>query len=84
MTIKEKLQNMLVSKGMFDSQAKEVIELAIPELNDLCNDYNINFDGCSSTYPNAIYNILFLAIKPIALNWIEEKQPFAWYKPIFE
>jgi hypothetical protein len=26
---------------------------------------------------------LFLAIKPIALEWIEKNIPLAWYKPMF-
>lgn len=83
MTTKEKLQSMLVNNGMFESQAKEVMEIAIPELNDLVEDYSITFNGSASQYPNVIYDILFLAIKPIALKWIEEKMPMAWYKPMF-
>jgi hypothetical protein len=83
MTTREKLEQMLVSNGMFESQAKEVMEISIPELNNLVEDYQITFDRPASEYPNVIYNILFLAIKPIALKWIEEKMPMAWYKPMF-
>jgi hypothetical protein len=83
MQTREKLEQMLVSNGMFESQAKEVMEISIPELNNLVEDYQITFDRPASEYPNVIYNILFLAIKPIALKWIEEKMPMAWYKPMF-
>ncbi len=83
MTTREKLQGMLVNNGMFESQAKEVMEIAMPELNNLVEDYQITFDRPASEYPSVIYNILFLAIKPIALKWIEEKIPMAWYKPMF-
>jgi hypothetical protein len=83
MTIKEKLQSMLVNNGMFESQAKEIMGIAIPELNNLVEDYQITFDrSASEYYPSVIY-VLFLAIKPIALKWIEEKMPMAWYKPMF-
>jgi hypothetical protein len=83
MTTREKLEEMLVHNGMFDTQAKKVMDIAIPELNNILDDYTITFDRPASEYPNAIYTILFLYIKPIALKWIEENCPLAWYKPMF-
>ena len=83
MTVKEKLQEMLVKNGMFESQAKEVMVLAMPELSNLVDDYDITFDSSSDDYPAIIYKVLFLALKPIALKWIEENLPNAWYKPVF-
>lgn len=83
MTVREKLQNMLVNKGMFESQANEVMNIAEPELNKLVNDYKITFDRPADEYPSEIYTILFMALRPIALKWIEENIPMAWYKPMF-
>lgn len=83
MTVKEKLEGMLIQNGMFESQAKEVMELSIPELNTLLGDYKITFNTLASEYPNVIYDILFLSIKPIALKWIEANKPEAWFKPMF-
>ena len=41
-------------------------------------------DSPSEEYPNMIYRLLFDGmIKSIALNWIEENVPMAWYKPMF-
>lgn len=84
MTAREKLEQMLVNNGMFESQAKNVMEIAIPELNNILDDYKFTFDRPASEYPNVIYNILFLHIKPIALKWIEENVPMAWFKPMFQ
>jgi hypothetical protein len=84
MTTREKLEGMLVNNGMFESQAKEVIDLAIPELNNLVEDYQITFDRPANEYPSVFYSILLLAIKPIALKWIEKNVPMAWYKPLFQ
>ncbi|MFZ1787194.1 MAG: hypothetical protein WAT92_02745 [Saprospiraceae bacterium] len=84
MTVKNKLSNMLVEYGMFDSQAEKVMEKAMPELNSLVEDYSISFNRPSDEYPKPIYDVLFLAIKPIALKWIEENIPMAWYKPMFQ
>lgn len=83
MTTREKLESMLVNNGMFESQAKEVIDIAIPELNNILDDYKFTFDRPASEYPNVIYTLLFMHIKPIALNWIEKNCPMAWYKPMF-
>lgn len=84
MTVQQKLEKMLIDNGMFDTQAKEVMKLAIPDLNALVDDYQISFNSDASSYPNVIYNVLFKAIKPIALKWIEDNIPLAWYKPMFE
>jgi len=84
MTVQEKLEQMLIDSGMFPTQAKEVMILAIPELNDLVEDYSITFDRPSDEYPEVIYGVLFISIKPIALQWLEDNIPMAWYKPIFQ
>ena len=72
MTTQEKLVNMLV------------IALAKPELKVLSGTYDITFDRPAEEYPDAIYNVLFLVIKPIALKWIEKNKPMAWFKAMFE
>jgi hypothetical protein len=83
MTTRGKLESMLVKNGMFESQAKKVMDIAIPELRELFSGNNITFDRPSNEYPAVLYSILFIAIKPIALKWIEENIPQAWCKPIF-
>jgi len=83
-TVKEKLECALMKMGMFESQAKEVIDLAIPKLQELAGDYKITFNNSSDSYPNGLYAVWFITIKPIALKWIEENKPQAWFKPMFQ
>jgi len=83
MTVKEKLINMLVEYGMFEEQAKEVIELAIPKLNELADDYVITYDAPDDQYPTGVYTVWFISIKKIALQWIDENKPEAWYREMF-
>jgi hypothetical protein len=83
MTIQGKLEKMLMENGMFESQAKEVMNLAKPNLEKLVENYHLDLNQNSDEYPTAIYSVLFLAIKPIALEWIEKNIPLAWYKPMF-
>jgi hypothetical protein len=99
MNTKEKLINMLVSCGMFESQAIKVMAIAIPEIEKINKEatgklneesgeyegaYKITWDSPSASYPTEMYNVWYAtAIKPIALKWIEDNCPMAWFKPMF-
>jgi hypothetical protein len=72
MTVRDKLESMLIEYGMSELQANQVMDIAIPKLNNFVEDYKITFDRPSNEYPVAFYSILFKVIKPIALKWIEE------------
>lgn len=83
MTVEEKLEDILVSNGMFESQAKEVLELSKPKLIELADGYDITFESPSRDYPDVIYSIWFAAMKPIALKWIDDNKPEAWFREMF-
>lgn len=82
-TVREKLENMLMHRGMFLTQAEAVMDIAITELNKLHADYKITFDSRASDYPDMLYSVWFMHIKPIALKWIDENKPQAWFREIF-
>ena len=84
MTVKRRLESSLENMGMFTSQAEEVIKLAIPELNKVIPDYSITWDSPYTDYPDTLYMVMMVTIKPIALKWIEKNAPEAWFKPMFE
>lgn len=84
MTTKEKLIQSLINHGMFNSQALKVVDYAIPELKHLEDFHSITWDRPASEYPNVLHGILFSAIKPFALKWIEDNLPKAWFKPMFQ
>ena len=99
MNVKEHLTSLLIRSGLFESQAKEIIELAIPvldkeseEINGMAeidgkpipeNPYFITWDAPSSDYPDALYRVWFNLIKPIALKWIDQNKPQAWFREMF-
>jgi hypothetical protein len=84
LTVESKLLRMCTNYGMSDIQAREVIDLAKPQLNELVDDYSITWNSSADGYPQVIYNTLFMVVKPIALKWINENTPHAWFKPMFE
>lgn len=84
MTIANSLIEKLIQNGMSETQAKEVLEVSNPSLNELIDDYSLDLNQSASSYPIVIINILFASIKPIALKWIEDNKPQAWFKPMFQ
>ena len=84
MTIYNKFISMLIDIGMSNTQAKEVMKLAIPKLRIITENHHISFDASVDSYPEVIYNILFATIKEVGLEWLEEHKPQAWFKPMFE
>ncbi len=83
MTVEGKLNQMLKDRGMSSEQSNAVMVLAIPEINSLVKGYQITLKTGSDSYPEAIYKALFMSIQPIALKWINENKPQAWFRPMF-
>lgn len=85
MTTQQRFEILLTKCGMFDSQASAVMEIAKSRISDLAPGYNITWDGPANEYPDAFYALGFnFAIKPAAIEWIEQNVPNAWYKPMFQ
>lgn len=77
-TVEAKFIEMLCAMGMFETQAEKVMNIAKPQLDDIIKDYHITWDALSYSYPEPVYNVLMLSVKPIALEWIEKNIPEAW------
>lgn len=91
-TVKEKLISMLVEYGMFEHHAEQVMEIAIPIIQEEAanldaNDgtgYHVTFDSDSKDYPDVIYSFWFVtSVKPTALKFIDDTIPQAWYRDMF-
>lgn len=84
MNTRQKFEKMLFERGMFEDQAKEVMDLAIPVCDSQVPYYKITWDRPADEYPEPFYSIVFLSIKPVALKYIEDNIPNAWFKAIFQ
>jgi len=83
MTVKEKLISFLTMRGMSEQQAEAVMQIAMPLIGKV-DDYQITFDSPSTDYPSVMYNILDAELKPIALRWIIDNKPMAFFRNLFE
>ena len=84
MTTRGKLEEMLVEMGMFEEQAVEVLDLAIPKMDEIAADYDITWNSPADGYPQVMYNMWFSSVKKVAKEWIAKNKPQAWYRPMFE
>jgi hypothetical protein len=83
-TTRAKFEQMLADRCVFESQAKQIMELAIPKFKDTLEGYNVTWDRPASEYPEQFYNIGFqMCVKPSAIEWIDANLPQAWFRPIF-
>lgn len=82
MTVKERLLKFaLIDNGMFPQQAEQVFQVALPKLEP--DDYRVTGNQPASDYPDAMYAVWTMTIKPIALEWIDAHCPMAWFRPMF-
>lgn len=81
MTVEERFIKKLIDNGMFDSQAKEVMDLAMKN-QELSLD-KIQWTSDESGYPKTLMSTVWLSISLIALDWIDENLPKAWFRPMF-
>ena len=87
-TTKEYLITKLEANGLFRSQAEQIVDFAIPQMNDafeqVSPEYSVTWDRPSSEYPAAFLNVLFITLKPYVIKWAEKNVPIAWWIPMFQ
>jgi hypothetical protein len=84
MTVRERLEDVLYEFGMFREQAHKVMNVSIPIIDAISDDYQIEWDSDSEIYQDDMYDFLFSLIRPEALKWINENVPKAWFRENFE
>lgn len=58
--------------------------IAMPKIDNIVDSYSFSWNRPADEYPESVYNVLWISLKDIALDWIEENLPMAWYKPMFQ
>jgi hypothetical protein len=83
MNFAEKMIELMVANGMFESQAKEVMQGIMKDHDfgggSMVNRWDDNIDG----YSDVMVHVIWTSVKDEALEWIELNAPQAWFKPMF-
>lgn len=82
-TTKGKLLKYCTDRGMFDSQAKTVVDLAIEEIDTSGGEYKTTWDRPANEYPDEVIAVMLMILKRTALKWIDENKPKAFFRPMF-
>jgi hypothetical protein len=69
----------LVSHGMFESQAQQVLSI-VKERNEAMNDV---WKKNTADYPNTMLQVIILDADRAAIEWIDENLPLAFFRQIF-
>lgn len=82
MTFKDAMVKEMTSRGMFQTQAMEVIGNYINENKDesMIDRWYQDVGG----YPDALQTILWMGVKDYAYKWITINAPEAWFRPMFQ
>jgi len=81
MTFNEVMKKMLVERGMFPQQADQV--LALSKGHVLLDDMEGRMDEQTDRYPASVLAATWTALRTIALDWIEDRQPDFRFKYMF-
>ena len=85
MTIDEKMLQMMVERGLIESQAKEIMQ-RVKTTTDIPGMPGRWADSTEAYGPQSenIVWLIWLFVRPVALGYIDEHCPEAWYRSMFE
>jgi len=82
LTLGEELQLFLHKNGMFETQVNDVFKLIVAD--ESMKEFRCRWDDKAKDYGLApIVAMIQLAAKPIALKYIDDNCPEAWFRPMF-
>lgn len=84
-TSENKIREMLMAHGMFDSQVDAVMPAVKAAVDSMAGEikYDFAWNGKADAYPEELYWLIFNQIKPVVLDWIDKNKPMAWFRPMF-
>jgi len=81
MTFREWGRKYLEERGMFEQQARIVLEdmEADPANEAMAGRWKDHIEG----YPTSMLAVMAVALNRAAVEWIDANLPKAWYRPMF-
>jgi hypothetical protein len=82
MKIQDKLEAQLVNHGLFEDQAKAILEEA--KASKLCEPMAGRWQEDDSCYPPMMLVVVWASVKHVAAEWLKRNAPQHWALPMFE
>ena len=82
MTVRQKLLKDLFNNGLFQDQAETVLQRYLE--SDISKPMRDRMEDDVTDYPEVLFSAVWMSIKKIVLNWIDETCPAHWARPMFE
>lgn len=82
MTFRESMIKAMTARGMFQSQAEEIMNqyMQSEESSVMQGRWNDSVDG----YPPSMEGAVWIGVKHFAATWLEKNLPQAWFRPMFQ
>jgi hypothetical protein len=87
MTVRDKIEEMIFERGVFEKQARAMMDFAIPKIDVEMHGQNqklVEWDAPQDENDYPFYAVVFMIyVKPLVVEWIDANLPLAWYRPMF-
>lgn len=88
MTVREKFEEMLYMRGIWDDESNAIMDYAIPLIDSEMQAggiiSKITWNRPAEEYPESLYGLLMLThLNKRVVEWADKNAPLAWWKPMF-
>ncbi len=80
-TIRQKMMSMLDERGMFEADAKKIIECYLA--SEAGKPMAGRMDESTAAYPSAVLAVTWMGVNAEALTFIDANCPQHWARPLF-
>jgi len=81
MTIRKWAEEYCFERGMFEDEARAVVDSLIETFSD--ETVKVKWDDPVDSFPKGVFNVIAVWLNKKAIEWIEANAPQAWYKECF-
>jgi len=83
MTFEQSIETHLVSRGLFPTQARAIIDEIKNSTDEHAKRVAEMFTQYVTGYPEIMMNIIMISVNSLALEWLNKNKPQHWARPMF-
>lgn len=84
MTVRDKLEEMLVHQGLWPHEATAVFDLMLERHGKEAGLGEVKYNDPVEAYPVQVYACVLMTLRQIAVEWIDEHKPKHFARAILE